>query len=418
MKKIINLLIVASLALAGAVMAQQPTPSEEQSPGKKPSQEKKAPAEVKQTQTRAPKTETPVVKPKTEAPAVKESTATESPAAIKPEKNTPKTRKAPATVPETRTSTEPAMSATPTEKKEKSSRSKDMKSPAANAMTSPSTSPATATTSATPATTNKKSATTKTIATPATATTSATPAASAAATTPANTTPPTTTASTTPTTTTASATPTTTTASATPAAATTASASAAPSVSSSTAASTNTTATKPKPAPQQIQQIKQQHMSFRAEPRPDRVPPVTFSANFRLPGSEQWQGPQYEVYRSYHPERHDRGWYSSHSQRVELIAGGYYYFNNGYWYPAWGYDPGHEYYAYDAPIYVGKRSDPPDKVIADVQAALQEMGYYRGEVDGLIGPLTREALTKYQADNGMTVTAVIDEPTLDSLGMG
>ncbi|MFN2622490.1 MAG: peptidoglycan-binding protein [Chthoniobacterales bacterium] len=103
---------------------------------------------------------------------------------------------------------------------------------------------------------------------------------------------------------------------------------------------------------------------------------------------------------------------------MELIAGGYYYFNNGYWYPAWGYDPGNQYYAYDAPIYVGKRADPPDKVIADVQATLQEMGYYKGEVDGLIGPLTREALTAYQTDNGMTVTAVIDEPTLDSLGMG
>ena len=145
---------------------------------------------------------------------------------------------------------------------------------------------------------------------------------------------------------------------------------------------------------------------------------MSFSANFRLPGSERWQGPQYEVYRSYHPERHDQGWYRSHYQRVELIAGGYYYFNAGYWYPAWGYDPGNQYYAYDAPIYVGKRSDPPDKVIADVQAALQEMGYYKGEVDGLIGPLTREALTAYQTDNGMTVTAVIDEPTLASLDLG
>jgi peptidoglycan hydrolase-like protein with peptidoglycan-binding domain len=37
-------------------------------------------------------------------------------------------------------------------------------------------------------------------------------------------------------------------------------------------------------------------------------------------------------------------------------------------------------------------------VIADVQAELQEMGYYKGEVDGLLGPLTREALTAYQAD--------------------
>jgi peptidoglycan hydrolase-like protein with peptidoglycan-binding domain len=103
---------------------------------------------------------------------------------------------------------------------------------------------------------------------------------------------------------------------------------------------------------------------------------------------------------------------------VELIGGGYYYWNNGYWYPAWGYSPAAEYYAYDAPIYVGQKAEPPDKVIADVQAVLQEMGYYKGEVDGLLGPLTREALTGYQADQGLVSTAVIDEPTLDSLGMG
>lgn len=144
---------------------------------------------------------------------------------------------------------------------------------------------------------------------------------------------------------------------------------------------------------------------------------MEFSVNYRVPGSERWSGPQYEVFRSYHPERHDRGWYHSRYHRVELIAGGYYYFNNGYWYPAWGYDPGQEYYAYDAPIYVGHRAEPPDRVIADVQAALQQMGYYRGEVDGLTGPLTREALAAYQADNGLQVTAVMDEPTLDSLGM-
>jgi len=38
-------------------------------------------------------------------------------------------------------------------------------------------------------------------------------------------------------------------------------------------------------------------------------------------------------------------------------------------------------------------------------------------VDGLLGPLTREALAAYQADQGLTTTAAIDEPTLDSLGM-
>jgi peptidoglycan hydrolase-like protein with peptidoglycan-binding domain len=67
---------------------------------------------------------------------------------------------------------------------------------------------------------------------------------------------------------------------------------------------------------------------------------------------------------------------------------------------------------------VGQHAEPPDRVIADVQALLQQMGYYRGEVDGLLGPLTREALTGYQADQGLTTTAAIDEPTLDSLGMG
>jgi hypothetical protein len=184
------------------------------------------------------------------------------------------------------------------------------------------------------------------------------------------------------------------------------------------AATTHVDTQKVQQVKQQTAQIKQQHVNFKAQPRPDRAPAVTFNASFRIEGSDRWSGPQYEVFRAYHPERHDRGWYHQRYQRVELIAGGYYFWNNGYWYPAWGYDPGHEYYAYDAPIYVGHRAEPPDRVIADVQAELQEMGYYQGEVDGLLGPITRQALTDYQADQGLQVTAVIDEPTLDSLGMG
>ena len=173
-----------------------------------------------------------------------------------------------------------------------------------------------------------------------------------------------------------------------------------------------------KPDPQKVQQIKTEHANFRAQPKPQQVPTVTYNQNYRIQNSEHWQGQQYEAFRSYHPEWHDQGWYRTHYNRVELIGGGYYYWNNGYWYPAWGYSPSAQYYAYDGPIYVGQRAEPPDKVIADVQAVLQEMGYYRGEVDGLLGPLTREALTAYQADNGLTTTAAIDQPTLDSLDMG
>ena len=172
-----------------------------------------------------------------------------------------------------------------------------------------------------------------------------------------------------------------------------------------------------KPDPQQVQQIKFEHANFRAQPKPQQVPTVTFNQNYRIQGSDLWQGSQYGVFRSYHPEWHDQGWYRSHYSRVELIGGGYYYFNAGYWYPAWGYSASAQYYAYDGPIYSGQRAEPPDKVIADVQAELQQMGYYKGEVDGLLGPLTRDALTAYQADEGLVETAAIDQPTLDSLGL-
>src|ERR1017187_8513032 len=302
------------------------------------------------------KTHAPVVKPANTAKPEATIAREHGAKALKTEA-TPKSEKTTGT--ETNVSGEPAASATPSAKEHMAR--KGMKSPGENAKTS--ATPATAAVSATPAKGAKKTAT------PATA----------------------------------------------------ASASAAPTVAATGKqnAQANTGAAAKKPDPQQVQQIKVQHESFKAQPRPDKVPTVTFSASYRIQGSDQWQGPQYEVYRSYHPERHDQGWYRSHYNRVELIGGGYYYWNNnGYWYPAWGYDSSAEYYAYDAPIYVGHSAEPPDRVIADVQAVLQNMGYYKGEVDGLLGPMTREALTGYQADQGLTGTGVIDEPTLDSLGMG
>jgi Putative peptidoglycan binding domain len=172
-----------------------------------------------------------------------------------------------------------------------------------------------------------------------------------------------------------------------------------------------------KPAPQQVQQVKSQRANFRAQPKPQQVQAVTFNQNHRIEGSDRWQGQQYEVFRSYRPEWHDAGWYHSHYPNVTLIAGGYYFFNQGYWYPAWGYNASAQYYAYDGPIYAGHGAQPPDQVIAQTQDLLQQMGYYRGEVDGLLGPMTREALTAYQTDNGLAPTAAIDQPTLDSLGL-
>ena len=51
---------------------------------------------------------------------------------------------------------------------------------------------------------------------------------------------------------------------------------------------------KKKPDQQQVQQIKAQHANFRAQPKPQQVPAVTYNQNYRIQGSESWQGPQDE----------------------------------------------------------------------------------------------------------------------------
>jgi hypothetical protein len=143
---------------------------------------------------------------------------------------------------------------------------------------------------------------------------------------------------------------------------------------------------------------------------------VRFGASTRIVGAQNWQGANYNAFRIYTSQRHDRNSWTQRHSRFVLVSGGYYYWDNGYWYPAWGYDPAYEFYAYDGPIY-GYNDLPPDQVIANVQAALQTQGYYRGEIDGLLGPLTRAALAEYQSANGLYPTSAIDEPTLESLGM-
>jgi Putative peptidoglycan binding domain len=120
--------------------------------------------------------------------------------------------------------------------------------------------------------------------------------------------------------------------------------------------------------------------------------------------------------RNHNRDRHDRSWWRSRYNRIVLFGGGYYYWNNNYWYPAYGYDPYYSSYAYDEPIY-GYNDLPPGQVIANVQGALQEQGYYNDAVDGLIGPNTRAALSHFQRDRGLPITAAIDGPTLQALGL-
>ena len=160
---------------------------------------------------------------------------------------------------------------------------------------------------------------------------------------------------------------------------------------------------------------KAQRFNLASNARPTKFNSVTFQQNRRIRGSQYWQGKNYWAFRNYSPVWHDRSWWHNHYNRVVFVYGGWYYWNAGWWYPAWGYAP-NSYYAYDGPIYA-YNSLPPDQVVANVQAALQAQGYYQGEVDGLLGPLTREAIASYQRDQGLYETAAVDQPTLESLGM-
>src|SRR5437773_3257474 len=161
--------------------------------------------------------------------------------------------------------------------------------------------------------------------------------------------------------------------------------------------------------------FKAKRFNLQTKTRPATVGSVTFQPNRHIQGSQTWQGSNYRVFRNYSSQRHERNWWRNHYNRVVFVYGGWYAWNAGYWIPAWGYDS-NAYYAYDGPIYAYNNL-PPDQVIANVQAALQQQGYYQGEVDGLLGPLTRAAVADYQRDHGLYITSAIDRPTLSSLGM-
>jgi hypothetical protein len=147
----------------------------------------------------------------------------------------------------------------------------------------------------------------------------------------------------------------------------------------------------------------------------ERAPGGQFRQNRRIEGSDEWVDSDYDVFRTYRSEWHDRDWWRTHQSRIVYCASGWYYWNEDYWFPAWGYDPD-AVYDYDGPIYSYK-DWPPDQVTSSVQGTLQKQGYYHGESDGLLSPPTSAALLDYQRAHGLYETSTIDRPTSQSLGM-
>jgi Putative peptidoglycan binding domain len=117
----------------------------------------------------------------------------------------------------------------------------------------------------------------------------------------------------------------------------------------------------------------------------------------------------------------------------------FFVFDDGFWfglddgfYP-WDYYPYYafDYYPYD--YYPGYYADvepyynnegvtynnvpSPDSTVTAVQTRLTQLGYYNGPADGIYGPLTRDAVARYQTDKNLQVTGNLSTVTLQSLGV-
>jgi len=143
-------------------------------------------------------------------------------------------------------------------------------------------------------------------------------------------------------------------------------------------------------------------------------------------------------------ERHNSNWHRDWDRRhAHFFQNRFFVFDNGFWfgldsgfYP-WDYLPyyAYDYYPYD--YYTDVQPDdntatdntPADNTAADndapvadttvqaVQTELTQLGYYKGPVDGIFGPTTRDAVAKYQMDKQLDVTGSLSPDTLQSLGV-
>jgi hypothetical protein len=123
-----------------------------------------------------------------------------------------------------------------------------------------------------------------------------------------------------------------------------------------------------------------------------------------------------DAFRRHWHEWHDRNWWHNNCETIVFVNTGYYFLDGSYWYPAYGYNPLQTYYDYDGPIYTYSNL-LPDEVIANVQTALQDAGYYYGPVTGSLSVDTRAAIANFQRDYGLQITGAIDEETVEALGL-
>jgi hypothetical protein len=100
-----------------------------------------------------------------------------------------------------------------------------------------------------------------------------------------------------------------------------------------------------------------------------------------------------------------------HHRRHNNVAVGFVHYSTG-GYSSDYYD---DYYS-DNDYYLVP--SVPASIQVLVQTALARRGYYAGQVDGVIGAETRNAIREFQRDNGLQVTGDINSQLVQALKLG
>ena len=72
------------------------------------------------------------------------------------------------------------------------------------------------------------------------------------------------------------------------------------------------------------------------------------------------------------------------------------------------------YYGYNRPGY---NTYANDSIVIQVQSRLARAGYYRGPIDGAMGPRTHYAIRAYERDHGLRVDGVVSGQLLRNMGL-
>ena len=73
--------------------------------------------------------------------------------------------------------------------------------------------------------------------------------------------------------------------------------------------------------------------------------------------------------------------------------------------------------ALSEPVPVSTAMKEIGRLVTDVQKSLAKKGYYKGAIDGRVGPKMKAALGRFQKDNGIKAESFMGDKTRKALGV-